>query len=295
MRDIYWSSEGMQFFIKRSKTDQMGKGTTICIGRTESRHTCAVAAIQECSLSRGDSGATTLHLPVPAAHPAIRPSGATDICEDTTTGRLDQALQSLRGREAPDTSPRLTPPSSPAHAPPPATVSERQPVVWGCQPLPSPPATAEPTPPTPPPSPGLPPPPARIPGTLARITIDPENMDQTLRQPFHEELLPFAGGRLGYYEWIAFEAVLERWTKTINDMVTALRRRPPNPTSQWARRRWRLKQEEQEGHPPSLAPDLQIDPSLSADEQDQTSTNNRASGRAEGRPGQETMAGGRVR
>lgn len=46
MRDINWSCEGMQFFIKRSKTDQMGKGTTICIGRTESRHTCAVAAME---------------------------------------------------------------------------------------------------------------------------------------------------------------------------------------------------------------------------------------------------------
>ena len=46
MRDINWSSEGMQFFIKRSKTDQVGKGTTICIGRTESRHTCAVAAME---------------------------------------------------------------------------------------------------------------------------------------------------------------------------------------------------------------------------------------------------------
>lgn len=46
MRDIHWSCEGMQFFIKRSKTDQMGKGTTICIGRTESRHTCAVAAME---------------------------------------------------------------------------------------------------------------------------------------------------------------------------------------------------------------------------------------------------------
>eukprot|EP00731_Ephydatia_muelleri_P011300 Em0006g194a len=39
-QDISWTGEGMHFFIKRSKTDQMGKGTTICIGRTEGRHTC---------------------------------------------------------------------------------------------------------------------------------------------------------------------------------------------------------------------------------------------------------------
>lgn len=38
-RDVSWSGEGMYFFIKPSKTDQMGKGTTICIGRTEGRHT----------------------------------------------------------------------------------------------------------------------------------------------------------------------------------------------------------------------------------------------------------------
>eukprot|EP00731_Ephydatia_muelleri_P014363 Em0008g83a len=45
-RDISWSREGIHFFIKQSKTDQMGKGTTICIGRTEGRHTCPVAAME---------------------------------------------------------------------------------------------------------------------------------------------------------------------------------------------------------------------------------------------------------
>eukprot|EP00731_Ephydatia_muelleri_P028120 Em0019g993a len=45
-RDISWSVEGIHFFIKRSKTDQMGKGTTICIGRTKGRHTCPVAAME---------------------------------------------------------------------------------------------------------------------------------------------------------------------------------------------------------------------------------------------------------
>ena len=37
---------GMHFFIKRSKTDQMGKGTTICIVCTKGRHTCPVAAME---------------------------------------------------------------------------------------------------------------------------------------------------------------------------------------------------------------------------------------------------------
>ncbi|KAL5506051.1 hypothetical protein EMCRGX_G007617 [Ephydatia muelleri] len=45
-QDISWTGEDMHFFIKRSKTDQMGKGTTICIGRTEGRHTCPVAAME---------------------------------------------------------------------------------------------------------------------------------------------------------------------------------------------------------------------------------------------------------
>ena len=47
-QDISWTGEGMHFFIKRSKTDQMGKGTTICIGRTEGRHMCPVAAMEAC-------------------------------------------------------------------------------------------------------------------------------------------------------------------------------------------------------------------------------------------------------
>ena len=44
--DISWSGEGIHSLIKRSKTDQMGKGTTICIGRTKGRHTCPVAAME---------------------------------------------------------------------------------------------------------------------------------------------------------------------------------------------------------------------------------------------------------
>ena len=45
-RDISWSGEGIHSLIKQSKTDQMGKGTTICIGRTKGRHTCPVAAME---------------------------------------------------------------------------------------------------------------------------------------------------------------------------------------------------------------------------------------------------------
>ena len=45
-QDISWTGEGMHFFIKRSKTDQMGKGTTICIGCTEGRYMCPVAAME---------------------------------------------------------------------------------------------------------------------------------------------------------------------------------------------------------------------------------------------------------
>ena len=196
--------------------------------------------------------------------------------------RLDQVLRTLRGVAPTDTSLCPTPPSSPQHTPPPATVSERQHCspagdVEATQALVTSPARAEAIPPTPPTSPGLPPRPARVPCTT--INIDTENMDQTLRQPFYEELLPFAGRRLGDYEWIAFETVLERWTKAIKEVVTAPRRRPPNRTSQWAQRRRRRGQEEQEDRPPYPAQDLPTDP---ADEQAQTptTTNNRASGRA---------------
>eukprot|EP00731_Ephydatia_muelleri_P001871 Em0001g1871a len=44
--DISWSGEGIHFFIKRSRTNQMGKGTTICIGCTKGRDTCPVAAME---------------------------------------------------------------------------------------------------------------------------------------------------------------------------------------------------------------------------------------------------------
>ena len=144
------------------------------------------------------------------------------------------------------------------------------------QPLPSSPTVAEPIHLSPLPPPGTLPPPARVPGPLARISIDPEKMDETLRQPFFQELVPFAGRRLGDYEWVALEEMLLCWSTAIKEVVTAHRRRPPNPTSHWARCRRRR---EQEARSPSPATELPADPSQTT-EQGQTSTNNRASGRA---------------
>ncbi|KAL5516216.1 hypothetical protein EMCRGX_G001497 [Ephydatia muelleri] len=45
-RDISWSGEGIHFFFKRSRTDHMGKHTTICIGCTKGREMCPVAAME---------------------------------------------------------------------------------------------------------------------------------------------------------------------------------------------------------------------------------------------------------
>lgn len=132
--------------------------------------------------------------------------------------------------------------------------------------------------PTPPSSPGPLSPPARVLGPLTRISIDPENMDETLRQPIYQELTPFTGRRLGDFELVAFEEVLNRWSTAIKEVVTAQRRRrPPNPMSQWARRRRRR---EQDARSPSPAAELPADPSQTTEEQGQTSMNNRASGRA---------------
>ena len=144
------------------------------------------------------------------------------------------------------------------------------------QPLPSSPTVAEPIHISPLPPPGTLPPPARVPGPLARISIDPEKMDETLRQPFFQELVPFAGRRLGDYELVALEEMLLCWSTAIKEVVTAHRRRPPNPTSHWARCRRRRKQEVRS---PSPDTELPADPSQTT-EQGQTSTNNRASGRA---------------
>ena len=138
-------------------------------------------------------------------------------------------------------------------------------------------------PPTPPSSPCQPPSLVRVPCPPATITIDPERMDETLRMPVYQELTPFSGRRLGAFEWVAFEEVLTRWSTAIREVVTAQHRRPPNPTSQWARR-WRRRAQEREGCPPSPSPDPELppDPSQQTGEQEQTQnpTNTRASGRA---------------
>ena len=153
----------------------------------------------------------------------------------------DQVLHSLRGGEAPDTSPSLTSPSSPVPTPPPAVVSARQhhspEVGVDANPRLTLPAVMVSAPHPPLSSPGMPPPPARIPGTLPRIAIDTENLDGTLRLPFHEELLPFAGRMLGEFEWVAFEEVLSRWSSAIKTVTATRHQRQGNPTGQWARRR----------------------------------------------------------
>ena len=143
----------------------------------------------------------------------------------------------------------------------------------------SPPTTSPTAHLTPPSSPGPPPPPVRAPGPLARISIDPDRMDETLRHPFYQELTPFAGRRLGDLEWVAFEEVLLRWSTAIKEVVTAQQRRPPNPTSQWARCRRRREQEARGARSPTPDAAPQDDPPQEPDEQDQGPTNNRASGR----------------
>ena len=45
MQDISWSREGMHYFVKQPKTDQMGRGATIFIGRPH-QCTCPVAAVE---------------------------------------------------------------------------------------------------------------------------------------------------------------------------------------------------------------------------------------------------------
>eukprot|EP00731_Ephydatia_muelleri_P013765 Em0007g1075a len=200
----------------------------------------------------------------------------------TRVQRLNQVLLTLREGIAPDTSPPPTPPSPLQHASPPTVASERQHRSLAVdavvsQPLPVSPALGGANPPIPPSSPDQLPPSAGVPSPPATITIDPERMDETLRMSMYQELTPFSGRRLGTFEWVAFEEVLKRWSTAIKEVVTAQRRRPPNSTSQWARRR-RRRAREREGRPPSPSPD----PSQQTGEQEQTQnhTNTRASGRA---------------
>eukprot|EP00731_Ephydatia_muelleri_P013746 Em0007g1056a len=203
------------------------------------------------------------------------------------TRQADELLRPPRGEEAPSTSPPPMPPSSPVHTPPSTTASARQRCGSGAgvavyQLLPPPPPAGEANPPTPPTSPGLPSPLACVPGPPPTITIDPERMDETLRIPMYQ-VIPFSGRQLGAFEWVAFEEVLMQWSTAIREVVTAQHRRPPNPTSQWARRRMR-RAREGEGCPPSPSPDPELPPDPSqqteVQEQDQNTTTTRASGRA---------------
>eukprot|EP00731_Ephydatia_muelleri_P015113 Em0008g833a len=63
MQDISWSREGMHYYVKQSKTDQMGRGTTLFVGRTH-QCTCPVAAMKAymrccgCSATRHHSSTT---------------------------------------------------------------------------------------------------------------------------------------------------------------------------------------------------------------------------------------------
>ena len=56
--DITWVKDGLHFFIKKSKTDQVGRGTTIAMGHTH-RASCPVVALQayfeDCKAPPGSS------------------------------------------------------------------------------------------------------------------------------------------------------------------------------------------------------------------------------------------------
>ena len=170
-------------------------------------------------------------------------------------------------------------PLAPASTPPLARVSERQhssPEVGVACPLPIP--SAAPLAPAFIPSPPV----GSVSTTSVQPSINLDNLDETLRMPFQQELLPFSDRLLGEFEWIAFEEVLRRWSTVIKDVVSAHHRRPPNPTSQWARRRRGRRSRQPEAHSPSPPSSLPADPSPHRDEQATPSTplGNRASGRA---------------
>ena len=82
-------------------------------------------------------------------------------------------------------------------------------------------------------------PPPPVPTSTGRLSIDPDNLDETMRLPFYRELEPLAGRQLGTFEWVAFEEVLCRWSAAIKEIVDKQQQRPSNPTSHWARRQRR--------------------------------------------------------
>ena len=112
------------------------------------------------------------------------------------------------------------------------------------------------------------PPAGSVTTTSVQPSIDLDNLDETLRMPFYQELLPFTERLLGEFEWIAFEEVLCHWSTVIKDVVSAHHRRPPNPTAQWAhRRRGRYGGRLPGARSPSPAQPLPPDPSLHYGEQ----------------------------
>ena len=94
--------------------------------------------------------------------------------------------------------------------------------------------------PPPPPEPTVIPPrqaPGTAPTTMPNIALD--NLHETMRLPFYQELEAFTGRKLGEFEWIACDDILRRWSSAVKEVVKAHRQCPPNPTSQWARRQTR--------------------------------------------------------
>ena len=146
--------------------------------------------------------------------------------------------------------------------------------------IPRMPAVVESSPPTLPSLPGPPPPQARIPGPMPRIAIDVEDMDGTLRLPFHNELLPFADRLLGEFEWLAFEEVLNRWSVAIKAVTTSRHQRRANPTSKWARRRRQRQRAEPRAKdtPQPQSPRDGVSPPPPADHQRNPPPGHRASG-----------------
>lgn len=250
-----------------------------------------VSARTHCSLGVGvdcrSQASPIANLPTLASTPPLAPVTERRYCSPGVG--VDPRPQSQR----PPTpaiptgeTPRPSPTEEAPVSPPPATASAKQRCGSGVdvvvnQLLPPPPPAGEANPPTPLSPPGLSPPLAWVPGPLPTITIDPERVDETLRAPMYQELIPFSGRQLGAFEWVAFEEALRRWSTAIKEVVTAQHRRPPNPTSQWARRRWR-RAREGEGRPPSPSPDPELppDPSqqIEVQGQNQNTTTTRASG-----------------
>ena len=85
-------------------------------------------------------------------------------------------------------------------------------------------------------------PPSLVPPRNGRLSIDPDNLDESLRLPFQHDIRPYSGRLLGQFEWVAFEETLNRWSAAIKVAVNIRNQRPPNPTSQWAQRRRREQQ-----------------------------------------------------